>query len=462
MKTFFKGLALLLLVACAVWLPVLWHWQRTLRDVNTADVVYWLVVLPVLLFVALLLLRRAWRAVVLPARAAAASAAAPANAPAAAVVPAPAARPAHLLATALNLPGASSAAALEDALRDQAVQPEPDAELTDDDGLPLHTARLPELDLDTLAPEPEVLLAQPRTLRALAALAPVLDEIALALPQRQDGAVPPHLRVLLHLPGDTPAEDCERAQAWALRRLQASAPEWAPGLQLRVLGGPVLALWQQAEQLLAALVQDGRSDLLLLAAAHSELDGDLLARWSDQRQLFHAQRQPRGRMPGEGAAALLIAPAAPAAGATSLAELHRAAWAERRQPVDAPGRVSSETLESVIATVLNAAQLPAEQLPALACDVDRHGARNGELFSAVIARLPQLDAMQDVRALGAACGHQGAVGLLASVALAAHAVSQPPQPDGPAASPCLVLNLDDPRWRLGLLVSTPPEPAKAV
>lgn len=467
MKAVLKGLGLLLLLTCGVWLAVLWHWQRTVRDVSTADVVYWLVVLPLLLFAVLLLLRWAWAAVVVPARAAAT--AVPAVAPAAAAAapdPRPAARPALLLGSALHLPGATTAAALDEALREQKAQPEPDAELTDDDGLPLHTARLPELDLDALAEDADVLAAQPRTLRALAALAPVVDDIALTLPPRPEApqlapanAAMPALRVLLHVPDDTTADDRELAQAWLLRRLQASTPEWAPGLQLRVLSGPVLALWQQAEQLLAALAQEGSADLLLLAATHSELDADLLARWGDQRLLFHAQRQPRGRMPGEGAAALLIAPPAAAALAEPQAELHRAAWAERSQPVDAPGRVSSQTLESVIGTLLEAAHLAPEQLPALACDADRHGARNGELFSAVIARLPQLDAMEDVRALGAACGHQGAVGLLASVALAAHAVSQPPEtPEAMATSPCLVLNLDDPSWRLGLLVSAPPAP----
>jgi hypothetical protein len=430
--------------------------------VTTADVVYWLVVLPLLLFAALLLFRWAWRAVVVPARTAAA-AVPPQGAAAAAAAesapPAQALQPARLLASALHLPGALTPAALDDVLREQTAQPEPDAELTDDEGLPVHAARLPELDLDAIADDGEVLEASPRTLRTLAALAPVLDDIVLLLPPPRDGAASPQLRVLLHLADDLAPEDRELALGWVKRRLHAAAPAWASGLQLRVVGGAALGLWQQAEQLLAALAQERRPDLLLLAAAHSELDADLMARWGDQRLLFHAQRQPRGRMPGEGAAALLVSPPGAAVVAEPLAELHRAAWAERSQPVDAPGRVSSQTLESVIATVLGTAQLPPEKLTGLACDVDRHGVRNGELFSAVIARLPQLDAMQDVRALGAACGHQGAVGLLASVALAAHVASSPTQPDAAGGSPCLVLNLDDPRWRLGLLVSAPPAPA---
>lgn len=474
MKTVLKGLALLLVIACAVWLAVLWHWQRTVRDVSTADVVYWLVVLPLLLFAAVLLLRWAWRAVVLPARAAAAAAAVPATTPAApAAAPASkdAAAPALLLASAVHLPGASSPAALDEALRDQTIQPQPDTELADDDGLPVHAARLPELDLDALAEDADVLAAQPRTLRALAALVPVVDEMTLALPPAPEGVAstpaaagsPTALRVLLHLPDDTSADDRELAQAWLRRRLVAAAPEWADTLQLRVLSGPVLALWQQVEQVLAALTQERKPDLLLVAATHSELDAEVVSRWADQRVLFHAQRQPRGRMPGEGAAALLLAPPATLSPGQPAprALLHRALWAQRSQPVDAPGRVSSQTLESMVGALLEAAHLAPGQLPALACDVDRHGVRNGELFGAVIARLPHLDALQDVRALGAACGHQGAVGLLASVALAAHVASEPPEPPSPEAtptSPCLVLNLDDPSWRLGLLVSAPPAP----
>lgn len=475
MTVVFRALALLLLVVCAVWLPVLWHWQHTRRDVSTADVVYWLVVLPALLFAACVLLRWAWRAVVLPGMAQASPNASPApaqapgpNAPADARA---GSRPALLLASAVNLPGATGVEALDEALREQTVQPGPDAELTNHEGLPLHTARC-ELSMDVVAHDPAIAQASPRTARALATLMSVMQDLAAGWPVRPaaEGDLPA-VRLLVHLPDEVAGAERESAHAW----LQAQAPAWLEGIarvvEVRLHGGPGVGLWQHAESVLAVLERERRPDLLLVAAAQSELDPDLLDRWNTEQRLFDAQRAPRGRMAGEGAAALLVASASWArqggvrgeassalpepASAAVLACLHRAVRTERSQPVDAPGRVNSEALEHTMSAVLAAQGLLPEGVQALCCDVDRHGVRNGELFAAVIARLPHLDAIQDVRALAAGCGHQGTVGLLANVALAAHGVAQPRADDSDRPSPCLVLHLDDPRWRLGLLVSAP-------
>lgn len=479
MSAFVRAAALLAVVVCGVWLPVLWHWQQTHRDVTTGDVVYWLIVLPLLLFAAVQLWRWAWRAVVLPAKAGTNSAVAqPAVALSSAAPMSPSSGPAlaWVLGSALNLPAATDPASLDRALRQQTSQPQPDPDLLDFDGLPLHAARLEALSMEALDDDELLHTASERTRRSLAALAPVLQDIAATLihvPGPTPGAAlgtregEARLRVLLHLPDEVAEPERDVAARWALAQLQAAAPEAASHMELRVLGGHAVSLWQQVEHLLGVLERERRPDLVLLLAAHSELDADLLNAWNEQGLLFHAQRHPRGRMAGEGAAALLLAPpwaawALPAGSSMRAIGVQRATWAERNTPVDAPGRVNTEALESVMATALSAAQLPTEQLRALCCDVDRHGVRNGELFGAVLARAAHLDALDDVRALSAACGHQGTTALLANLALAAHVASAPPDEGAPAIDHCLVLHLDDPRWRLGLLVAaaptTPPTP----
>jgi len=93
MRQLFKGLALFVAIVCLVWLGVLWHWQSTRRDMSVDDIVIYLGVLPVVLFLLVLLGRWALRAAQAgaarreAARAAALAAAASAAAPGAPASP---------------------------------------------------------------------------------------------------------------------------------------------------------------------------------------------------------------------------------------------------------------------------------------------------------------------------------------------------------------------------------------
>mgnify|MGYP003341791578 CR=1 FL=1 len=53
----FKGLGLFIAIACAVWVGVLWQWQATRRDMSVEDIVVWLGLLPLTLFVLVILAR---------------------------------------------------------------------------------------------------------------------------------------------------------------------------------------------------------------------------------------------------------------------------------------------------------------------------------------------------------------------------------------------------------------------
>jgi len=222
-------------------------------------------------------------------------------------------------------------------------------------------------------------------------------------------------------------------------------------VRIECFHGPFSKAWLHAERVITAQRQNGARELVVLAAAHCDLDEALLVQWEAAGRLFAAQRQPKGLMPGEGAAWVLLADEQwpwPAEVDDTPVRVHRAALAVRDKSIEAPGRVSSQVLESAVDAVLSATQLPAEQVLGLVSDSEQHGPRNGELFGAVMARFPHLDAVEDVRLLGAGCGHLGAVGALAAVALAARQSSQ-------IDAPVMALSLGDPLERLAWLARKP-------
>jgi hypothetical protein len=207
-------------------------------------------------------------------------------------------------------------------------------------------------------------------------------------------------------------------------------------------------------QLLAAHVATpaGRSVDELLDAAVQRLEVAGL--------LFSAAR-PKGVIPGEAAVALLLAgPQWPRAGeaATPSPHRHRAAIGRRDQPAEAPGRVNGELAGALLRQPLRSARLAPEGVTGLADDADQHSTRSPELFGAMLAQLPQLDATEDQRMAGHLLGRSGAAGTLLAVAMAARRAIA-------TVKPWAALAVGDAHWRLALVarpdVSPPDEPAAA-
>src|SRR5690606_34469720 len=113
-------------------------------------------------------------------------------------------------------------------------------------------------------------------------------------------------------------------------------------------------------------------------------------------RLFHAQQQPRGHMPGEAGAALLLAsqdwPLLPPDGddpdLAPLAWMHRPAIARRGKPIDAAGKVDASILTATVQAAQAASRLDLAELAALVCDGDQHTQRGTELFSVTLELLP--------------------------------------------------------------------------
>lgn len=492
MTQFFKGLALFLVITCIVWVAVLWHWDSSHHELSIADIVIYLAALPLVIFGVLIGLRWAWtgaqpRREAALAAAAAAAAAARTAATAGTADSTPTSEDALRFATAQLLgayatcAGGATPQELLIAAAEGKPRPAFDAELRDTDGLSVMCARLKDLQTEPLATQLEPLLQAQRqqrpewvglafsehALRALAALVEPLqnalrglqpwatrlgapDQAApSAAPPPRQGAAPvlPMVRLLLGWPEGWSELECAVATDWVQHQWPEHTDIPMERFVCTAQASSGEALWLQADQLLQTLAREGRSDVLLVAACHSDLSDSAVAALEQQGRLFSAQRQPKGLMPGEAAAVLLLAhedwPAAPDVDLPAM-RLHRPALMRRDKSVEAAGRVNSQCLQDTAADALAASRVAAAAVAALVCDADQHSPRGTELFGATLALLPQLDPTEDMRLLGTVTAHTGAVNVLLVLAAAAQRARDDDQP-------CLALCLGDRFMRLAVL-----------
>jgi len=488
MRQLFKGLALFVAIVCLVWLGVLWHWQSTRRDMSVDDIVIYLGVLPVVLFLLVLLGRWALRAAQAgaarreAARAAALAAAASAAAPGAPASPGSAtsgeaerASAVQLLAASLQCAAGSRPDEVAGALASGEPRPAADRQLRNDEGLPVICARIASLQPDDLSPSLQPALqavwaAQPDAVgqapdaavgRALAALAPALQSSlgallpwqALFTPPAAEGPAaarvrPSALRVLAAWPAHWSGFDKAVARAWLRACVAEHTPDLPPA-QLHWMPDSAAtgaALWQEADRLLLTMARERHLDAVLLLACQSDLSEARIQQLEREGQLFSAT-QPKAGLPGESAAALLLAPANwPAApdAETPPPRLHRPALVPRDKSVDAPGRVSHAFAHGTLQQALAGAGVAAAEVGAIVSDADQHSGRATELFGAMLAELPHLDAAEDTWVTGPLLGRHGPVAPLITVALAAARAERD-------QTPVVALSVDDPLLRLALV-----------
>lgn len=483
MSSLFKGVALFVALTCGVWIAVLWRWEVTARDMSLSDFVIYLGVLPLTVFALVLLLRRASRGAL--QRQAAAAAAGLAAVPAARTTGTDDDTQRHatvqLLAASLMCAAGTSAAELLAAAKDGAPRPALDPELRDDDGLPVFTARIAVLDPASLAPPPASLMEaararhaewagvvpQEHVQRALAALQEPLSQAVMALaPWAARFATPAggapgcRVRVLIGLPADwTPFEQA-LGHAFATAVVATAEPSAIPAACLEVTSGTDTGeeLLLQADRLLRALAREQLSEPLIVAACYSAIGEDAVDAMERGGSLFSSAKRPKGSIPGEAAAALVLAgadwPAADTEG--SVPHLYRPTVLRRGKSVDAPGRIGSDLVSQAISQALSASGLPSEAICSLACDADQHTARGAELHGGAHGLLPHLDSGEDIHLTGTVTGAVGAVSALLVVACAAECATA-------GGQPCLAVTVGDPFARMALVVlpDRPLEPGGA-
>lgn len=485
MARILKALGLGLVIATIVWLVTLWQWQNAERDIGMTDIVVQLIVLPVLLTLGLLV--ALWGVQRLRAPVEATSAAPSAGkgaADAALSAEAQAQRDASawVLAEAVHLPVGTDADTAWSTLQAGGTRPDLDAHLQDFDGLPVFTARVPDIELDDwLLAHGE--LSHPdegglphAVLRALALIEPplhrVLDTLAslrtdlpegeassrsgespafhdgeafgkahlsgvaqpVALAQQASReAQRPRVTVRVLWPAHWQEVDRETATAWLqsqcgmlldwVSAVNAHTPVWqvAPLAQAE-------SLWAEIDQLLLRWAREPRPELLLILAVDSAIDADRIDHLQAMGELFTAQHQT-GRVPGEGAAALLLAhPQWPQLSAQmpEAMRLWRPVSSRRDKSADAAGRIGCATLAAVLTEVLQRSIPPHDNLMVVS-DADHRASRTGELFEALQSVAPELDPLQQVTRVGEACGDLGVARALVPTALACAALRQSDQ-----------------------------------
>lgn len=495
MSTFFRALAFLVAVCCLTWVGVLWWWQRTGHSAEVLDLVLYLGLLPLVLAVLLLGGRWIWLRGV-AARAAASAGAAGSTGTAGAPVPTPVAGAEELQrhavvqlvqASVRCVAGDQPGDLVEAAAAGKPI-PQPDADLCNDEGLPVLSARMSDklLGLDTAKADLERVLAAVRPLveggagtepdehvwRALAALRPVLEaqrDWLLTLHQSRlaaldDGGASlarlpasqrpplPGVRVLLGCPAHWSTLDQALLKAWAEQCLESESARLSHGyaVSMSVLADSGEALWLRADQ---ACHGAARSPWLLVAACDSELSPTRVEALSASNRLYDAARRPGGCMPGEAAVALLLSPAEwapPPDMDLAAVRLHRPALLRRDKPVEAAGRVAHGELAEAMNQALTAGRLEAAQVGLLVSDADQHSNRGAELYGMAVDALHHLDPVEDMRLLGRVTGRTGVAGPLLLLAAAAEAALS-------ARKPTLALAQGDSQLRMALVLQPPAE-----
>ena len=215
--------------------------------------------------------------------------------------------------------------------------------------------------------------------------------------------------------------------------------------------------WAEIDQHLLRWAREPRPELLLILAVDSAIDADRIDHLQSVGELFTAQHQT-GRVPGEGAAALLLAhPKWPhlRAQMPEAMRLWRPVCGRRDKSADVAGRIGCTTLTAVLTEVLQRTTPPHESLMVVS-DADHRASRTGELFEALQGVAPELDPLQQVTRVGEACGDLGVARALVPTALACAALRASDQ----AQRVAVATHVQSPHERVVVALSPmPPQPA---
>jgi hypothetical protein len=504
MSKVLKAGLLFLVISAVVWLITIWRWQTSGLDVPARDIVLQLLVLPVMLSLIFgLALWRIQRLRQAPSAPDGVGAVVPGSAPQAGlVVGGPGEQEqgraiVWLLDAAVNLRLGQQADQVLSNLASGNCRPGLDPVLQDVDGLPVFSARVDALD-EALGYDDEFESSQvmaradgsrpPDAVhRALHLLEPVLEAVLDSvsqlvpetkhLPERHVRAGEAEPNGFAHLAGielpPSPAATLAKAARRPTLTVRVVLPstwaevlDWAEAAGARAVRwqlGPLSsaeALWDEVDALIVQWWREPRPELLLLLALDSAIDEAQIEQRQAVGSLFTAQHQT-GKVPGEGAASVLLAspswPALDRLDAPAL-QLWRPVRACRDKSADAIGRVGSVALQAALTHAL-AYRSTQPELMTVISDGDHRASRTAELFEALQALVPGLDPIRQVLRLGEACGDLGVVGALAPLALAKVALSQSDDPEQVA----LATVLQSPRERVVLVLSQPAQPtAQAV
>lgn len=433
------------------WGGAIAYWRTSTNTPATGDLLLVLLAAPLCLLAAVWLGKK-----VVFARPKAAPAVAT---PAAQTAPAtpPSAPPLALLASALRASHGASAEELAAAIAANQARPDLDPELVDDDGFPVTSARS-DAALDealqeeftewlTLAGMADLQLGETHWRALTLGTAVVRDLAGEALLQLlPEGGTPPPLRLLPLLPASWTVEQRHAAGLW----LEHTVAQF---------GWPVEHLTRvevARDATLASAIGQCAADsqaVTMLVACDSHIAQETVDGWTAANMLATAARA-EGRIPGEGAAGLLLTSLAGArySADTAFARLYPLAETRRDVASDSAKRPDTKRFIELAQRATSAAGIALTDVAAIAADTDHRISRGLELMGLASGSLPQLDGGSDVMRIGASTGTCGAVTTLCALALAHNAALS-------GNAPVLFVSNDDPFTCSMAVVSPTPAPA---
>jgi hypothetical protein len=449
------------LLAAAVfllcWGAAIAYWRSADNAPATGELVLALLAAPLALLLAVWLGKK----FVLSRPAAAATAGtAAASKPAAAT---PSVPPLAILAAALRTPHGASPEELSAALSDNKARPDLDPELVDDDGFPVVSARSEEAADEVLQEEVQEWLVlngmtelhlSAAQWRALTLGTMVVRELAgeamMSLMPAQ--GAPAQLRLLPLLPAGWTVEQRHAAGLWFKHAVAQFG--WPTDSLTRIDApldaAPALVLGQAAPD----GTRSGTQVATLLVACESHIAQETVDGWAANGSL-HTTARAQGRIPGEGAAGLLLASLDDARriDGALFAQLYPVCETRREVSADSAKRPETKRMADLAERAVQAAGRDLSQVACIAADTDHRSSRALELMGLASAALPQLDATTDVLCTGVATASCGAVPLMCALALARHAALA-------NDAPALFVSNDDPFTCSMALVCPPPAPVQ--
>jgi uncharacterized protein YdbL (DUF1318 family) len=184
--------------------------------------------------------------------------------------------------------------------------------------------------------------------------------------------------------------------------------------------------------------------IAMVVACASHVGDETVARWAADGSLFTSS-QPQGRIPGEGAAGLLITNEVSLADAATVALLDEIEEARRDSSADEAKRSDPSLLADLTERTLKRSGISASDVAMLIADTGHRSSRGLELMAHVSSGLPQLEETDGVVRIGVASGTCDAVPFITALALARHYVVE-------RKAPVLCIGNEDPYCRVVALM----------
>jgi len=445
----FGFLVTFIFVAC--WGGAIAYWRTTGGNPAAGDLLLYLFGAPACLLLVLYTGRK------LITRRIAAPAVAASPAATKAIVTPPQTMSLAILAASLRLPHGASPEELASAIAGNKARADLDKELTDEDGFPIMTARSSEAVDEALQEEISEWLAlngmaelhfSDEQWRAITLASAVVAELA----AQAAGQIPHQtgaqttLKLIPQLPAEWDIAHRRAVGMW-LKQMAAQYDWPADRIMLNAeeVGGTAdVSPAAIFNRLAPNGVAMGAPFVAMIVACSSNIGDVTIARWAAEGSLFTSS-QPHGRIPGEGAAGLLVTSQAGLADGAAIALLDGIEEAHRDSSADEAKRTDAKLLGELSEHALKRSGINAADVAMLIADTGPRASRVLELMAHVSTGLPQLDETRDVVRLGVASGTCDGVPFITALALGRHYVLE-------REAPVLCISNEDPVHRMVVLL----------